>query len=178
MGGGAGGDLRGTSGRPRAAEAGRAPCQAGIGAGRAASLRGGSWSADLATAKVSRRSSGRLSFPGTGRGGASRARTVSEGSGAPSSARPLASIASNSDSQLGRRRGPAHARLPLLVVLLLLLLPLESRLRAERAPRPAPSALTRLPVLCSAHADAGRPPGAPSPEGQLSAGRRGAARWA
>lgn len=130
---------------------------------------GGSRPPGLAAAKVSRSSGGRPSFPGPGPGDNPLARTVSEGSAAPSAARPRASIAPNSDSQLGRRRGPAHARLPRP---LLLLPALGSRIRAERAPSPAPGAWTGLPVRRSAHADAGRLPGTPSPEGQLSAGRR------
>lgn len=73
--------------------------------------RGGSRSAGVAAAKVSRRSRGRPSFSGPGRGSEpSGEDCLREGSRARSPARPRASIAPNSDSQLGRRRGPAHAR--------------------------------------------------------------------
>ncbi|XP_044929654.1 RILP-like protein 1 isoform X1 [Mustela putorius furo] len=112
--------------------------------------RGGSRSPGLAAAtKVSRRSRGRASFPGPGLGGDPRARTVSEGDRAPSPARPRASIAPNSDSQLGRRRGPAHARLPRRRRRRRrrLLLPRGSRLRAEpRAATRPPRAALRLAV--------------------------------
>lgn len=164
-----------TSVRPRAAEAGRAPLQAGIGAERAPSLGGrGGGHPVSPPPKFPGGAAAALPSQVPGVGATLGRELFPRAAGPPSSARPRASIASNSDSQLGRRRGPAHARLPLLLVLL----PLESRLRAERAQRPALRALTRLPVLCSAHADAGRPPGAPSPEGQLNAGRRRGARWA
>ncbi|XP_027432130.2 serine/arginine repetitive matrix protein 3-like isoform X1 [Zalophus californianus] len=159
------------------------------GSGRGARQpRGGSRSAGLAAAtKVSCRSRGHPSFSGPGRRGDPRARTVSEGDGAPSPSRPRASIAPNSDSQLGRRRGPAHARLPrrcrrrrrrrrrrlLRLRLRLRLLRRGAGSGPSRAPRLAPRAQpsgSRSAV--PAHADAGRPPGAPSPEDQLSADRR------
>lgn len=159
----------GTPRRPRAAEAGRAPRQAGIGAGRAASRGGGGESPGLAASKVSRRSRGRPSFPGSGRGGDLRVRTVSEGSGAPSPGRPRASIAPNSDSNLG---GAAGLRTRAFLATT------SSSSHREQAPgRPGAQTRARRPDLqqrpaASAHADAGRSPGAPSPVGQLNAGRR------
>lgn len=133
-------------GRPRAAEAGRAPRQAGIGAGRAASPRG---------EPVTRSRRRHQSFPEEPRTpflprprprGRPSGENCFRGRRAPSPARPRASIAPNSDSQLGRRRGPAHARLPRRRRLLLLLPP-GSRLRAEpRAETRPPRAALRLAV--------------------------------
>lgn len=80
MGGGAGGDLSAPSGGGS-----RARPSPGRDRGGARDIPGreGGRSSGLAAAKVSRWSSGRPSFPGPGRGGDPRARTVSEGSGAP-----------------------------------------------------------------------------------------------
>ncbi|XP_053444736.1 translation initiation factor IF-2-like [Nycticebus coucang] len=136
----------GTPGRPRAAEDGCAPCQAGIGVGRSASLRG-----EPATRPHRRRQSfpeepQAVLPPRHRHGGTPRGELLPRAAGTPSLARPRASIAPNSNSQLGRRRGPAHARLPRLLLLLLLPLPppptREKARAGARRPNPRPGALT------------------------------------